>query len=397
MWGTDVEITSADVAFRDVVLDHPLQLSGGAVDRFTVVTVTVTAQGSSGGPVIGTGASVLSVPWAWPRSDAGWAERDAALREATATLAAGVVGRGPADPAQLYGELAAIPAPPGMPPLAVALARGGVDNAVHDAWARAAGRSAWGMYPFPTPLPAPRRRLPVQHVVGVGDPLTWADGSDRPLVDWIATDGVAHLKVKLAGRDPDVDARRVAAVHAVLGRGSISLDPNEGYAEAAGVAAMLDALERDAPAAYAALTYIEQPLPRDAPPDPDGLRAVGKRVPVLIDEGLAEPADLPELAERGWTGLVIKATRGQTLAIASHIYAGAAGMPVAVQDLTAVDMALAHSARLAATLPLTWPVFEYNSRQYAPAANAELAARRPALVAVRAGEVALHPPEPGIY
>lgn len=399
MRSTDIRIREAAATFQDVSLDHPLRLSGATVDRFTLALVTVTAEDRAGRLAEGTGSSVLSVPWAWPRSAATWEARDTALRDLTRRLAETVTDLGPADPFDLYADLAS--APGEMPDLAVALARGAVDNAVHDAWARAAGRSAWSMYAPEHTGSARRDRLPVQHVVGVGDPLD-DEGPGRSLRDWVRSEGIAHLKVKVAGADPDDDAKRVAEVYDLLrrtapGRVSLSVDPNEGYREAAGVVAMLDALRVDAPAAYAAVAYLEQPVPRDAEPDPRGMREIGRRVPVLVDEGLAGVRDLADLVENGWSGLVVKAAKGQTLALTAFAHARAHGLRVMVQDLTAVDLALAHSARLAAALSPSWPAFEYNSRQYAPKANARLAEGRPDLVAVRDGHVIVGPPLAGIY
>src|SRR5690625_7731005 len=82
----------------------------------------------------------------------------------------------------------------------------------------------------------PRRSdLPVQHALGVGDPLR-AAGDERAagpagLEDWIRSEGIAHFKLKLSG-DPSGDARRIAEVHELAGNlpgTTFSLDPNEAY------------------------------------------------------------------------------------------------------------------------------------------------------------------------
>jgi L-alanine-DL-glutamate epimerase-like enolase superfamily enzyme len=195
----------------------------------------------------------------------------------------------------------------------------------------------------------------------------------------------------VAGADPAADARRVAAVHAAaasaVGPVEISLDPNEGYADLGAALEMLDALAADAPDAAAALTYLEQPVPRDAEPDPAAVRRLTARVPALLDEAFTDVHALPAVREQGWSGVVVKAAKGQTPALLAHTYAQVHGLALTVQDLTAVGLALAHSARLAASLGRTWDHLEYNSRQYAPGANAALAARAPDLVAVRGGRV----------
>jgi L-alanine-DL-glutamate epimerase-like enolase superfamily enzyme len=393
----EVRIIQAQASFRDVVLDHPLRLAGASVDRFTLAVVHVQAEGP-GGPVAGTGASVLSVPWSWPLSDLSWQARDTVLRDLTATLCASVTALPPGDPFTLFDRLAVVAggAAPGVPALARALALGAVDNAAHDAWARVANLPAaalvntdvlGGRYVRARATPDGGATLEVQHVAGVGDPL---DGLRR----WLVRDGIRHVKVKLAGRDPREDAARVVDVHGVLrgsvpGRISVSLDPNEGYATPADAIRMIEHLARTE--AFADVAYMEQPVPRDCAPGPGSMRELCALLPVLADEGLAGTGDLDRLAAEGWAGLVVKAARGQSLALRSWEYAVTHGMFVVVQDLTAVDLALAHSARLAATLPLSWRAFECNSRQYAPHANAALP-----FMDVTDGLITLAPPTPGI-
>ena len=48
-------------------------------------------------------------------------------------------------------------------------------------------------------------------------PLGVEEATDgrMPLTEWIARDGVRWLKLKLAGRDPEADARRIRDVHRV--------------------------------------------------------------------------------------------------------------------------------------------------------------------------------------
>jgi L-alanine-DL-glutamate epimerase-like enolase superfamily enzyme len=260
-----------------------------------------------------------------------------------------------------------------------------------------------------TSFGAPRLRLPVQHVVGLADPLEEGfeppgdsgGNAERSLRDWAGTDRFRHVEVKLGGADPAADAYRVTEVHRVLREVvgddgiTVALDANEGYREPDGAVDLLDRLASDSQDARRAIVYLEQPVPRGTV-DPEGLRSPARRVPLLVDEGLATRHDLAELPGPGWTGLVVKAAKGQSLSLLSWAHARRHGLQVMVQDLTAVGPALAHSARPASMLPQNWPAFEYNSRQYAPAANRELADRRPELVTVRDGHVVAGPPGPGI-
>ncbi|HEX6681936.1 MAG TPA: enolase C-terminal domain-like protein [Candidatus Limnocylindrales bacterium] len=419
---SDVTVRSARVSFRQIDLDHPFAISGRVISWFTLALVDVEVADRRGRTARGLGASVLSVPWSWPVSTLDVQGRDAILRDLAVRLAEkATAAHGPADPIAHWFRLRAGleddamcavgwragSAPEdagGVPQLAAMLALGAVDNAIHDGWARAAGRPAHSMYgaehlavdlgdclgdgalsgryPIEFLEANPRRRLQVQHVVGVSDPL------DGGLL------GFRHLKVKLEGRDPSLDAQRLSAVARLAPDASLSLDPNEGYPEPEALGAMLAELPPDV---FRAVSYVEQPFPRDAVPDPDEVRRHSHGKPVLLDEGLDDLSRLPGLAEAGWSGLVVKASKGQTPSLLCHSFARAHGLFVTVQDLTAVDTALEHSARLASVLSLSHPAFEYNSRQYAPSGNRELAGRNPELTTVHDGTIALQDLRPGLY
>lgn len=437
MRDTDVSIQRAETDFRAITLAHPLTLSGGAVTEISLALVSLTVINRAGAVATGRGASILSVPWSWPTSRLPAQQRDSALRELTSQLARERVDAEPTDPIAGWSELigvldpirakvsARIAADEPIPHLAATLAVGAVDNALHDAWARAAGRSAYTMYDgafldadlagplgpdfaghYPGEyLSPPRRDLPVQHVVSPTDPLLPHEpaAAGRPLTEWLARENLRHLKIKLMGRDPAADADRVVAIYAVARRHGnagpfLSLDPNEAYASSAAVVEFLDAIRCRDQGAADAITYIEQPVPRGATLAAAGPGSPALRIPVLIDEGLTELSNLHTLTDSGWSGVVIKASKGQTFALLAHSYARAHGLHLTMQDLTATDLALRHSARLASVLACTSPQFEYNSRQYAPRANDQLRATDPRLVTVEDGHVAIEPPTtPGIY
>jgi L-alanine-DL-glutamate epimerase-like enolase superfamily enzyme len=434
MRDSDVRVLDATAEFREVRLDSAFNLAGASIAGFTVAYVTVEVVDRRGRRSRGRGASVLSVPWSWPRSALSVSARDSCLRRLVESLAARSTECEPGDPLVLWRQLhpltegrraEAVDGEP-VPALAATLALGAVDNAIHDGWARIARRPAFTMYGaqhldhdlsaylggdfrgrWPGDfLTGPRVRLPVQHVVGVGDPLEGASGGGhrpRTLEDWARADRFRHVKLKIGDDGPDRDARRVADVHrsmtAALGSPvHLALDPNESYPDIDAVATLVDRLERMSPEALGSVVYMEQPVPRSQSPDPTAMRAIGSRFPVLVDEGLAAPRQLADLAAEGWHGFVVKAGKGQSNALLCHAFARFHGMFVAVQDLTAVDLALEHSARLAAHLDLSSLAFECNSRQYAPAANARLADERPELVTVVDGAITVAPQSrPGLH
>lgn len=239
-------------------------------------------------------------------------------------------------------------------------------------------------------------------MVGVSDRLRERDpGGSRSLESWLRDEGLRHVKIKVTGTDPVADAERIAAVHRTAADAGpspgLAVDPNEGCAGPKDLALMLDHLQRISPSAHDGVRYIEQPFPRASRPDSASLQKLGRRKPVLLDEGLDDLAVLPELLEGGWSGLVVKAAKGQTPALLAYSFARAHGLFVTVQDLTAVDAAFAHSARLASLLDLSSAHLEYNSRQYAPAGNDALTARHPGLATVRDGTINLPDPGAGLY
>jgi L-alanine-DL-glutamate epimerase-like enolase superfamily enzyme len=418
MAGTDIRVTDTAVGFRDVALDPPLTLSGGSIARFTVAEVDVEVVSRDGRSARGHGESVLSVPWAWPRSGLSVDDRDAVLRRLVERYARDASALAAADPIAMWRRLVAgieavLDSAAGnerVPKLAGLLAVGAVDNALHDAWGRAAGRSTFEMYtadhlasdlgslglpgrhPGDGVDPAGAGRLPVQHVVGVSDALHPAPGA-RSLADWITTEGVSRLKIKVAGADPAADARRVHEVYRTARDLGVSprlaVDPNEGYADPGAALAMLDELTAAAPEALAALDYLEQPVPRGTGVDPTQLARLSRRVPTLMDEGFTSLARLGRLRADGWSGVVIKAGKGQTPAVVAAAAAHRLGLWAVVQDLTATGPAFVHSARLASCLRTTRRHLEYNSRQYVPAGNDDLRRELPRLANVVDGHVAL--------
>lgn len=424
----------SEVGVEDIELDPPFVISGRPMTHLSSATIRLTVRTREGRQGHGCGAGILSVPWSWPRSPLSLDERDRIMRELVRTLAARLVEfGGTGDPFTLWRPLEAeLPAVldeaarhlriDAIPPLAGLLALGTIDNALHDAWSRTAGRSPYEMYTrehmnqdlgwvmpelagtHPGDHLGPRRSdLPVQHALGVGDPLRAAGGDEGAagpagLEDWIRSEGIAHFKLKLSG-DPSGDARRIAEVHELAGNlpgATFSLDPNEAYSVEA-LERMLDELSARSSRAAAAITYLEQPFPRGTTVDPARMRRLTRRFPVLMDEGYFDLAQLATLREQGWSGVVIKAAKGQSHALVTLAAARALGLRVAMQDLTTVDAALEHSLGLGAEIAADWPQIEYNSRQYAAAANTRLAARRPELVVVRDGRVRAERVPLGLY
>ncbi|GLY70341.1 enolase C-terminal domain-like protein [Amycolatopsis taiwanensis] len=421
----DIEVLGAEVSFREVPFAAPLVLSSGPITGLTEAVAEVVVRNRRGTTERGTGSVLLSYPWAYGARAPRGEDRDAVLRSAVEQLAAELPDLGgPADPLRLGGSLTEaarrLASRQDLPMLAALVCAAPLDAAVHDGWGKALGEPVYQCYTaehlgadlshylgpafagrFPghylrsTPLP----RLPVQHVVGVGDPLTpdEAEGSAVPLTEWVVKDGVRCFKIKLSGKDPVADAARINDVHRVVATAPapvrLSLDPNEGCPDPGRLAAVLHALAELNPVAREAVRYAEQPFPRESAGDLPGLPELTEQLPVLLDEALLDVAGLDALAAAGWSGVTVKTGRGHTQSLLAYCWARQHGRFVALADLTNVGAALLHSAAMASWLHCDAPAFECNSRQYSPAGNVGTAG---ALV-VRGGELDLAPlPREGI-
>jgi hypothetical protein len=207
--------------------------------------------------------------------------------------------------------------------------------------------------------------MPVYHLVGALDPLTAADvaepvgdGLPETLGEWIAADGLTHLKVKLNGDDLGWDVDRVVRVNAVAeeaapGRGwHYSLDFNERCREVGYLVEFLRRLRDRSPAGY-------DPGPVRRAADRRDLKADRRNVmheaaglkPVVIDESLVDLGSLHLAREMGYTGVAFKACKGQTQTLLLAAAAQKFGLFRCVQDLTCPGASLIQSAGIAAHVP----------------------------------------------
>ena len=90
--------------------------------------------------------------------------------------------------------------------------------------------------------------------------------------------------------------------------------------------------------------------------------------PVVIDESLTDIESLNLARQRGYTGLALKACKGQSESLLMASAGAHYKMFTCVQDLTCVGGSFLHSAALASRLPKVTAV-EGNGRQYCPIGN----------------------------
>jgi L-alanine-DL-glutamate epimerase-like enolase superfamily enzyme len=247
----------------------------------------------------------------------------------------------------------------------------------------------------------PKPRMPLYHLVGALDPLEdkdvthrVGDGLPETLPEWIRFNGLTHLKIKLNGDNLAWDVERIVRIDRVTAltqgqrgveRWFYSCDFNERCPNVGYLLEFLANVKEQAPAAFERIQYIEQPTARDLAANRHNLMHEASRLrPVVIDESLLDLESLLLAREMGYTGVALKACKGQTQSLLLAAAAQKYGMFLCVQDLTCPGASLLHSAGLAAHVPGVAAI-EANARQYMPAANEPWAERFPGLFRITDG------------
>jgi len=212
--------------------------------------------------------------------------------------------------------------------------------------------------------------------------------------EWVAADGLTHIRIKLDGDNLDWDLNRVLAVDQAVSAAEAqrgvaewfySLDFNERCSGVGYLLEFLRRIESTSPALFGRIQYIEQPTARDLKPGPNQqIRQAAAMKPVVIDESLVDFESLLLARELGYTGVALKACKGQSNALLMAAAARKFGMFLCVQDLTCPGASLVQSAGLAAHIPAVTAI-ESNARQYVPAANEAWKLRFPSIFVIRDG------------
>jgi hypothetical protein len=105
---------------------------------------------------------------------------------------------------------------------------------------------------------------------------------------------------------------------------------------------------------------------------------------VVIDESLTDLEALLDARAIGYTGVALKACKGQSQAMLMAAAGQKYKMFLCVQDLSCPGASLIHSASIAARVPGVSGI-EANSRQYLPAANEPWAGRFPGIFRIKDG------------
>lgn len=434
---SDIRVLDVVVSFEPVSFRAPLKFGGRVVDHTYLINARVEVETRNGQQASGYGSMPVGNVWAWPSSAVEPGQSEAAMKayaEKFGELFASYpefahpieiqfdVGAEFHHQARKVSDKLGIAEP--LPELAQLVSTSPIDAALHDAYGRVHRNNSYnllsaefcnqdlsyflddqfaGEYLDQYTRREPAQTLPLYHLVGALDPLTDADVTERPgdglpvtLGEWIAADGLTHLKIKLAGDNLDWDVSRVLSIDKVTteaqaARGCsewfYSCDFNEKCDSADYVIEFLNRVKADAPAAWDRIQYIEQPTSRDLEAASAArMHDVAKLKPVVIDEALVDYEALLKCRELGYSGVALKACKGQTESLFAAAAAQKFGMFLCVQDLTCPGASFLQSCSLAARIPGIAAV-EGNARQYCPGPNKKWRKRYPEIFDITQGTV----------
>jgi L-alanine-DL-glutamate epimerase-like enolase superfamily enzyme len=434
---TDIRLCEATASTQYFKYRAPAKFGGRTVTDVVLLDVAVEVETCDGRRGRGAGSMPMGNIWAWPSQKLSTEQTLAAMIEFGQRMVryAGDY-RGVGHPLEITHELAnfqpreadavahaAALAEP-MPRLAQLVAASPLEAAIHDAYGKALGENSFnllgpeyasadlaayltdefaGEHLDRYTLRQPKPRMPLYHLIGALDPLTDADiasrindGLPETLPEWIAADGLTHLKIKLNGDDLAWDVERVLSIERVAAGAQAAGGCTEWHYSAdfnercANVEYLLDFLARigDRSAqALARLQYIEQPTARDLRANPENRMHRAARIkPVVIDESLVDLESLQRARELGYSGVALKACKGHSGALLMGAAAQKYGMFLCVQDLTCPGASFLHSASLAARVPGVAAI-EGNARQYCPAGNRGWAERYPEMFKLTDGTI----------
>ena len=434
---TDIRIREVTTSTQAFAYRTPLKFGGVATTHAKILDVQMRVETRDGRSVWGTGSMPLGQTWSFPSKRIPATETLHAMEVLAEKIARWLPGQDDcAHPVELShqfepefvkladatGRELGLVEP--IPVLCTLVVASPFDAAIHDAYGKVHGRHVYDCY-GPEWMNAdlsryldeqfrgewldrftlrqPKPRMPLYHLIGALDALTDAevkerldDGLPNTLGEWIVKDELTHLKIKLNGSDAAWDINRVLAIDRVAtevqgkrdcANWVYSLDFNEQCPNVEYLVEVLRTIESENPAAFRRAAYVEQPTARDLKAHPENkMHAAAKLKPVVIDESLIDFESLLLAREQGYTGVALKACKGQSQAIVMAAAAQKFGMFLCVQDLTCPGQSFLHSAGLAAHIgPVT--AIEGNARQYCPAANHAWAEQFPEIFTVRDGHI----------
>jgi L-alanine-DL-glutamate epimerase-like enolase superfamily enzyme len=433
--GTDARIDDVSFHFEDFLYRTPYKFGGKEVDRVTMLNVSCRITGRNGKSAEGFAAMSMGNVWSYPAPGVPYettldamkalAARIAPINKAYREFGHPLDVNHTLEPEYLKAA-AEISKERGLafpiPKLCTLVTASPFDAALHDAYGKLHNRNSFsvvgkefvrydlahylnpefkGEYldPYVATKAIPKVRM--YHSCGASDPLTAAeitkpihDGLPETLEDWIPYSGVTAIKIKLNGADLAWDVDRVAAIDRVTTAAQAkrgfadwiySLDFNERCPNVEQLLEFDRRLAEKAPTAFGRVQYIEQPTARDLAADrKNTMFEAAKLRPVVIDESLTGLDTLLLAREMGYTGVALKACKGQSQTLLLAAAAQKYKMFRCVQDLTCPGAALVHSVGIASHVPAT-SALEANAREYVPSASKGWEKRYPGIFDVKDG------------
>jgi L-alanine-DL-glutamate epimerase-like enolase superfamily enzyme len=427
-----IRIDEIRFELEDIRYRAPYKFGGVVMNHTTLLNVWARVRNPAGKVVEGFGSMPLSNLWAFPSREMSYDTTQNAMRVLGRRLVAltnqyrdfghPIDINTALEPAyfetakEVSQELKLLRPIPDLCTLVVASP---IDAALHDAYGKLLGRSTYRTYSpdcLPRDLshflnadfrgeflnryvnPRPRPQVNLYHSVGGLDALTKADltkplndGLPETLPDWIRFNGLHHIKIKLQGDDLQWDIERTVAIDRIAEETNprvdwrYCVDFNERCPNVDALLEYLRKVKELSPRGFTRIEYIEQPTARDLKADrANRMHEAAKLRPVVIDESLTSLETLLAARDLGYTGVALKACKGQTQAMLMAAAAQKYNMFLCVQDLSCPGASLVHSAGIAAHVPGVSGI-EANSRQYLPAANEAWKRKFPGLFVIRDG------------
>jgi len=432
---TDIRIEEISFEYEDYLYRTPYQFGGRTVDRVTILNVNCTVRTTDGRTARGFGSMTMGNQWAFLSKTMSYdttlgamkalAERINKITNSYKESGHPIDINTALEPEYLKAAAEvsqALKLDTPIPELCVLVTASPFDAAIHDAFGKVHRRNAYqtygrdlmthdlsyylgkdfkGEYLDRYINKHPVARIPLYHSVGAADPLVESDikkrigdGLPETLPDWIRHNGLTHFKIKLNGGDVKADIERITSIDRVvtetLNKHGVKewkylLDFNENCRNVDALLEVLNRVREITPSGFVRIQYIEQPTARDLKADrANVMHRAAKLRPIVIDESLTDLESLMLAREMGYTGVALKACKGQSQAMLMAAAAQKYKMFLCVQDLTCPGASFIHSCSIAAHVPGVAGL-EGNARQYVPVANEKWKNRFPGLFVVNDG------------
>jgi L-alanine-DL-glutamate epimerase-like enolase superfamily enzyme len=432
---TNIRIEDISLRFEEFAFRTPLKFAQAVVDRQTMLRVDCNVRTAAGKEAKGFGTLPLNYTFTFPSKKLSPDARQSAMKALAEEIAK--VSRAHkefAHPIDINWELAPLYlkaaaevserlrlADP-IPKLCTLVTAGAFDAAIHDAFGKVHGLNCFhtygpefmdydllhylgadykGEYPSKYIRSEPKARMPLCHLISAVDPIEDSentkpikDGLPETLPEWINHNGLTYLKIKLNGDDLKWDVERMLHIEKVTAetqkkRGvenwAYIPDFNEKCPNVEYYIAFLRRLKERMPMAFKRIEYVEQPTHRDLKAHPENdMHEAARLCPVVIDESVIDVDSVLLARKMGWSGAVVKSSKGLTHMILIACVAGKQKMLVAGGDMSCPGAALIQTASFQARLPGVTSI-EANARQFLPAANKAWEPRFPGIFRITDG------------